>query len=68
MEKAHIIAEIQRTARENDGIALGVARFEEETGIVVPDWMVMISPSCSRETSFLADDVDAVCICDWGRK
>jgi hypothetical protein len=31
--KAEIIAEIRRTAADNDGIALGFARFEGATGI-----------------------------------
>lgn len=33
MNKNQIIKEIQRTAKENDGIALGKQRFENETGI-----------------------------------
>jgi Meiotically up-regulated gene 113 len=36
--KAHIIAEIQRTAAQNGGSALGYARFEAETGIRYVDW------------------------------
>jgi Meiotically Up-regulated Gene 113 (MUG113) protein len=36
MNKAHIINEIRRTAR--DGVPLGVARFATETGIRPPDW------------------------------
>lgn len=38
MNKAQIIAEIQRTAKANDGIVLGWRRFEEETGIKYYDW------------------------------
>jgi Meiotically up-regulated gene 113 len=38
VKKAHIIAEIQRTAAENAGVALGFARFEAATGIKVADW------------------------------
>jgi len=38
MTKAHIIAEIRRTAAENDGMALGYARFEVATGIRYGDW------------------------------
>lgn len=37
--KAHIISEIQRTAKENDGSPLGIARFEAETGIKTSDWI-----------------------------
>jgi hypothetical protein len=38
MNKAHIIAEIRRTAAENGGVALGVARFEAATDIRIADW------------------------------
>ena len=38
MNKADIIEEIRRTSRENGGTALGVARFEEETGFKISDW------------------------------
>lgn len=38
MKKAHIIAEIQRTAAQNAGVAFGSARFEAATGIKVADW------------------------------
>lgn len=38
MDKQHIIREIQRTAKENGGVALGWRRFEEETGIRYYDW------------------------------
>lgn len=38
MNKAHIIAEIQRTAAANGGVPLGQARFEAETGIRKADW------------------------------
>lgn len=38
MDKAHIIAEIKRTAVANAGKALGTARFEAETGIRKNDW------------------------------
>ena len=38
MTKAHIIAEIQRTAKENGGKPLGRARFLSETGIREYDW------------------------------
>jgi hypothetical protein len=37
--KSHIIAEIKRTASENGGSPLGIARFEDETGIKASDWM-----------------------------
>lgn len=39
MTRAHIIAEIQRTARENGGKPLGTARFLNETGIKESDWL-----------------------------
>jgi hypothetical protein len=38
MEKEHIIAEIRRTAQENNGVAVGQKRFERETGIKQSDW------------------------------
>jgi hypothetical protein len=38
MNKDHIIAEIQRTAKENGGVVLGWRRFEAETGIGHYDW------------------------------
>lgn len=37
--KSHIIAEIQRTAKENGGSPLGIARFEAETGVKRADWI-----------------------------
>ncbi len=37
--KAHILAEIVRTARENGGVALGRVRFFTETGIKDGDWL-----------------------------
>lgn len=37
--KTHIISEIKRTAQENGGSPLGIARFEAETGIKSSDWM-----------------------------
>jgi Meiotically up-regulated gene 113 len=36
--KQHIIDEIRRTARDNDGVPLGVGRFLKETGIRESDW------------------------------
>ena len=36
--KAHILAEIKRTARANDGKPLGHVRFGQETGIKMYDW------------------------------
>jgi Meiotically up-regulated gene 113 len=39
MDKAHILAEIIRTAAENDGVALGRERFLQETGIKESDWI-----------------------------
>lgn len=38
MDKHHIIAEIKRTAQENGGRPLGVARFHQATGIKESDW------------------------------
>lgn len=38
MTKAHILSEIKRTAEANGGTSLGVARFEQETGINPYDW------------------------------
>jgi hypothetical protein len=38
VDKQHIIDEIKRTAAANGGIALGLARFEAETGIATRDW------------------------------
>jgi len=39
MDKAHIIAEIKRTAAANGGMALGRERFFHETGIKQADWI-----------------------------
>jgi hypothetical protein len=36
--KQHIIDEIRRTAKENDGVPLGVGRFLKETGVRESDW------------------------------
>jgi len=38
MDKKHIISEIVKTAKENNNIPLGVAKFETETGIKESDW------------------------------
>jgi hypothetical protein len=38
MNKAHILAEIKRTAEANGGVPLGITRFEAETGITRSDW------------------------------
>jgi hypothetical protein len=38
INKAAIIAEIQRTASENSGVALGQKTFEKETGISTSVW------------------------------
>ena len=37
--KAHILAEITRTAKANKGVPLGVRRFYAETGVKVTDWL-----------------------------
>lgn len=37
--KAHILAEIARTAKANKGVPLGVRRFSTQTGIRVTDWL-----------------------------
>ncbi len=39
IDKAHILAEIRRTAIENGDRALGSRRFENETGIRTTDWL-----------------------------
>lgn len=39
MDKKHILDEIVRTARENDGRPLGRRRFGKETGIKESDWL-----------------------------
>ncbi len=38
MNKEHILAEIKRTAALNGGVALGLGRFFQETGIKESDW------------------------------
>jgi hypothetical protein len=38
IRKEHIIKEIVRTAKENNGIPLGRVRFTSETGIKIYDW------------------------------
>ena len=38
MDKQHILDEIRRTAEQNGGVALGRARFLQETGIREIDW------------------------------
>jgi len=38
MDKQHILDEIKRTTKANDGKPLGEARFEKETGIKKFDW------------------------------
>lgn len=38
MDKGHILAEIRRTAKDNGGEPLGIARFSHETGIREADW------------------------------
>ena len=38
VNKPHILHEIQRTAKENDGKPLGRQKFTSETGIKTSDW------------------------------
>ena len=38
LTKQDIIIAIQKTAKENGGTPLGMARFEQETGIKVYNW------------------------------
>jgi len=38
MDKQHIIDEIIRTTKENNGTPLGIHKFEKETGIKKTDW------------------------------
>lgn len=38
VDKSHILSEIRRTAGENDGAPLGIARFATATGIRNSDW------------------------------
>lgn len=38
VDKQHILAEIRRTAAENEGVPLGVRAFKAETGIKEFDW------------------------------
>lgn len=38
MDKNHILEEIKRTAALNGGVALGIQRFFQETGIKASDW------------------------------
>ena len=37
--KAHILAEIARTAKANKAVPLGARRFYTETGIKQTDWL-----------------------------
>lgn len=39
MTREQILAEIARTAAANSGVALGVTRFQQETGIATSDWL-----------------------------
>ena len=42
MDKQEIIEEIQRTAKLNNGKALGQKRFVKETGIKIRDWCPLL--------------------------
>jgi hypothetical protein len=39
VNKEHILQEIKRTAKENGGVALGMKKFRQETGIKIGDWL-----------------------------
>ena len=39
MKKEHILQEIKRTAKSNDGVPLGSRRFETATGIKESEWL-----------------------------
>lgn len=39
MDKEYIVNEIKRTAKENNGVPLGVRKFASETGIKLYDWL-----------------------------
>jgi hypothetical protein len=39
MTKQHILEEMRRTAKANDGVPLGHRRFYSETGIKYSDWL-----------------------------
>lgn len=55
MNKQHILSEIKRTAAANGGVALGKARFSQETGIKESDWIGKIWPrwgDAVREAGF----------------
>jgi hypothetical protein len=55
MNKRHILSEIKRTAAANGGVALGKARFYQETGIKESDWIGKIWPrwgDAVREAGF----------------
>lgn len=47
MTKEHILSEIKRTAHENGGIPLGIALFNEATGIRREDWYGIFWPRWS---------------------
>jgi hypothetical protein len=62
MTKSEIIAEIQRTARENNGLPLGSSRFEQATGIRRYDWFGIYWPRWSdavREAGFKANQLQS---------
>lgn len=62
MNKAHILQEIKRTTKENDGEPLGQGRFEKETGIKKADWYGKFWArwgDALREAGFSANQLNA---------
>jgi hypothetical protein len=54
MDKAFILSEIKRTAKENGGKALGLGKFAEETGVKQYNWQVYwdVWSSALKEAGF----------------
>lgn len=62
MDKQHILREIQRTARANAGVALGRAKFRQETGIKESDWSGIHWArwgEALREAGFIANELQS---------